>query len=115
MDLRSLFNPAASYAPALGFLLIGGLLQIVIGIATMYAVGRELADRTAPEWLEAARARRRGVAWEARAVHGGPLPAGGGAGSGCSRAWYGIPVRGPAWLLVVGTAAFVLAIQASAS
>ena len=70
VDLRSLFNPAASYAQALGFLLIGGLLQVVIGIATIYAVGRELADGTAPEWLEAARGSTcRGVARKARAVH----------------------------------------------
>ena len=31
VDLRSLFNPAASYAQALGILLISGLLRVVIG------------------------------------------------------------------------------------
>ena len=113
VDLRSLFNPAASYAQALGFVLIGGLLQVVIGMATIYAVGRELADGTAAEWLEAAR--------------GSTLPRRGSESSrrtpsctafwwwcccGGYAAWYGIPVRGPAWLLAVGTVAFVLASQA---
>jgi ABC-2 type transport system permease protein len=33
---------------------------------------------------------------------------------GAYAAWYGIPVQGPAWLLVVATLAFVLATQAFA-
>ena len=112
VDLRTLFNPAASYAQALGFLLIAALLQIVIGLATIYAVGRELADGTAPEWLEAARGSTL-AAWLGKL---GPYTlvhcllavvlCGGYA------AWYGIPVRGPAWLVIVGMAAFVLASQA---
>ncbi len=112
LDLRTLFNPAASYAQALGFLLIGGLLHVVIGLATIYAVGRELADGTAPEWLDAAGGSTV-VAWLGKlgtytVLHcllvvvllGGYT------------IWYGIPVRGPAWLLVVAVAASVLAIQA---
>jgi ABC-2 type transport system permease protein len=114
LDLRTLFNPAGSYAQALGFVLIGGLLQIVIGLATIYAVGRELADGTAPEWLEAARGSTL-AAWLGKL---GPYTVwhcllvvvllGGYA------IWYDIPVHGPAWLLVVATAASVLAIQAFA-
>ena len=114
LDLRTLFNPAGSYAQALGFLLIGGLLQIVIGLATIYAVGRELADGTAPEWLEAARGSTL-TAWLGKL---GPYTL-----SHCLLVvlllggyaiWYDIPIRGPAWLLIVATATSVLAIQAFA-
>jgi ABC-2 type transport system permease protein len=112
VDSRSLFNPAGSYAQALGFLLIGGLLQVVIGLATIYAVGRELTDKTVPEWLETARGST-AAAWLGKL---GPytvlhcllvwvlL--------GAFAEWYGIPIRGPAWLLVVATVGFVLASQA---
>ncbi len=112
VDLRSLFNPAASYAQALGILLVGGLLQVVIGIATIYVVGRELADGTVPEWLKAARGST-AAAWLGKlapytAFHCVLVVA----LVGLLVTWYGIPVRGPAWLLVVATAAFVLASQA---
>jgi ABC-2 type transport system permease protein len=114
VDLRSLFNPAASYAQALGYLLIGGLLQVVIGMATIYAVGRELADGTAAEWLETAGGST-AVAWIGKlapyTVFHCVLAA---VLLGLFGAWYGIPVRGPAWLLAVGAAAFVLATQALA-
>ena len=112
LDLRWLFNPAVSYAQALGFLLICALLQIVIGLATIYAVGRELSDGTAAEWLEAARGSTV-TAWLGKLGTYALLH--------CLLAvvllggyaiWYGIPVRGPAWLLVVAVAAFVLAVQA---
>ena len=114
LDLRTLFNPAGSYAQALGFLLIGGLLQIVIGLATIYAVGRELADGTASEWLEAARGSTL-AAWVGKL---GPYTV-----SHCLLVvvllggyaiWYDIPVHGPAWLLVVATMVFVVATQAFA-
>jgi ABC-2 type transport system permease protein len=112
VDFRSLFNPAVSYAQALGLLLIGGLLQVVIGLATIYAVGRELADGTAPEWLEAARGST-AAAWLGKlglytAFHCLLVTA----LYGLYLTWYGIPVHGPAWLLVVATVAFVLATQA---
>jgi ABC-2 type transport system permease protein len=112
VDLRSLFNPAGSYAQALGFVLIGGLLQVVIGMTTIYAVGRELADGTATEWLETAQGST-AAAWLGKlapytVVHCGLVAA----LLGLFGAWYGIPVRGPAWLLVIGTVGFVLAAQA---
>jgi ABC-2 type transport system permease protein len=112
VDLRSLFNPSGSYAQALGFLLIGGLLTVVIGVATIYAVGRELADGTAAEWLEAAHGST-AAAWLGKlapytAFHCVLVAA----LLGLFRAWYGIPVRGPVWLLAVATLAFVLACQA---
>jgi len=114
LDLRTLFNPTASYAQALGFFLIAALLQIVIGLATIYAVGRELADGTAREWLEAA-GDSTVMAWLGKLA---PYTVahcllmvvllGGYA------IWYGIPVHGPVWLLVVSAFAFVLATQAFA-
>jgi ABC-2 type transport system permease protein len=114
VDLRSLFNPATSYAQALGILLISGLLQVVIGMSTLYVVGRELADGTASDWLEAGRGSTVAAwvgklgpyaLWHCLLVMGL---------LGAYVAWYGIPVRGPIWLLVLATIAFVLASQAFA-
>jgi ABC-2 type transport system permease protein len=114
VDLRTLFNPTASYAKALGFLLIVALLHIVVALATIYAVGRELADETAPEWLEAARGSTM-AAWLGKL---GPYTL-----LHCLllilllegyAAWYGIPVPGPAWVLIVAAVAFVVATQAFA-
>jgi len=112
LDLRTLFNPAASYAQALGYLLIGGLVQIVMGIATIYAVGRELADGTAADWLAAARGSTL-AAWVGKLAPYTVLE--------CLLVvvlfagytlWYDIPVRGPAWLLGLATLAWVVASQA---
>jgi ABC-2 type transport system permease protein len=111
LDLRILFNPTVSYAQALGYLLIGGLLQIVIGLATIYAVGRELTDRTAPEWLEAARGSALtawiGKLWPYTVLHSllAVILVWG------YTVWYEISVRGPIWLLLVGAVAFVVAVQ----
>jgi ABC-2 type transport system permease protein len=114
VDLRTLFNPTASYAKALGFLLITALLHIVVALATIYAVGRELVDETAPQWLETARGSTL-AAWLGKL---GPYALAhcllAVALLGAYAAWYGIPVQGPAWLLVVATVAFVLATQAFA-
>jgi ABC-2 type transport system permease protein len=111
VDLRSLFNPPVSYAQALGIFLVGALLHVVIGMSTIYAVGRELADGTAAEWLETARGSTV-AAWLGKLAPYTLLQ------SllvvalvGFFVAWYDIPVRGPAWLLVVATAAFVMATQ----
>ena len=112
VDLRSLFNPSGSYAQALGFLLIGGLLTVVIGVATIYAVGRELADGTAAEWLETARGST-AAAWIGKlAPYTMFLCVLAVALLGLFGRWYGIPVRGPVWFLAVATLAFVLACQA---
>lgn len=112
VDVRSLFNPAGSYTQALGFVLIGGLLTVVLGVATIYAVGRELADGTATEWLQAAGGST-AAAWLGKlapyTVFGCVLVA---ALLGLFGVRYGIPVRGPAWLLAGATVAFVLACQA---
>lgn len=54
VDLRVLFNPAVNYGRAFVIVFIGGLLQVVVGLSTVYLVGRELADQTASEWLTAA-------------------------------------------------------------
>jgi ABC-2 type transport system permease protein len=55
VDLRILFNPPVNYGRAFVIVFIGGLLQVVVGISTIYLVGRELADKTATEWLTTAR------------------------------------------------------------
>jgi ABC-2 type transport system permease protein len=111
VDLRSLFNPAGSYAQALGIFLIAALLHLVIAMSTIYTVGRELADGTAAEWLETARGST-AAAWLGKlAPYTGfhcVLVVG---LLGLFGAWYDIPVRGPAWLLAVGTVGFVLATQ----
>jgi ABC-2 type transport system permease protein len=112
VDLRTMFNPTASYAQALGLLLIAALLQIVIGLATIYAIGRELADETAPEWLDTAHGSTV-AAWVGKLAPYTLL--------NCVlmlvlvlayATWYGIPIHGPGWLLIVATLAFVLATQA---
>jgi len=111
LDLRNLFNPTASYAVSLGFVLIAALLQVVIGLSTIYAVGREISDGTTAEWLEAAR----GSTFVACVGKLAPytvlhcvslLVLLGGYAS-----WYQIPVRGPVWLLVISALAFVVASQ----
>jgi ABC-2 type transport system permease protein len=107
-----MFNPTASYAQALGLLLICALLQIVIGLATMYVVGRELADETVPEWLETAQGSTV-AAWVGKLAPYTLL--------NCVlmlvlvlayATWYGIPIHGPGWLLIVTSLAFVIATQA---
>jgi ABC-2 type transport system permease protein len=113
VDSRILFNPGVSYARGVAVVLVVGLLQVVIALSTAYAVGRELRDATAGEWLAAAGGSRL-LAWLGKmglyfAVHlalmlllvGGFL------------AWFHIPVRGPG-SLALGGVAFVLACQAIA-
>jgi ABC-2 type transport system permease protein len=111
VDLRSLFNPAVSYAQALGIFLVAALLHVVIGMSTIYAVGRELADGTAAEWLETAQGST-AAAWLGKVAPYTVLHCVLVVGLlGLFGAWYDIPVRGPAWLLMVATAAFVLATE----
>jgi ABC-2 type transport system permease protein len=62
VDSRLLFNPGVSYAVGVGLVLIVGILQVVSGLSGIYAVGRELRDATAPDWLAAAGGSR-AAAW----------------------------------------------------
>ncbi|GAB4090906.1 ABC transporter permease [Hydrogenophaga soli] len=51
---HNLFNPAGDYEPFLGLSLIPAVLHILAMTAGVWAVGRELRDRTLAEWLNAA-------------------------------------------------------------
>src|SRR6185436_19927817 len=112
VDARVLFNPGVSYAVGVGLVLIVALVQIVAGISTIYVVGRELSDRTAGEWLDAAGGSAT-VAWIGKLVPyvlwdlvlmlvliGGFV------------AWFHIPVLGNLGVLTVGALAFSLASKA---
>jgi len=112
VDARLLFNPGVSYAVGVGLVLIVALVQIVAGISTIYVVGRELSDRTAGEWLEAAGGSVV-VAWIGKLVPyvlwdlvlmlvliGGFV------------AWFHMPVLGSLGVLTVGALAFSLASKA---
>src|SRR2546425_2032299 len=114
VDTHVLFNPGVNYARALGLLLIGALLQIAIGVTTVYAIGRELADATVKEWVAAAGGSPL-IAWVGKlvpyAVYDCLLVL---TLVGAYAAWFRMPVRGEAWLLGAGCVAFVLACQALA-
>lgn len=51
---HNLFNPAGDYEPFLGLSLIPAVLHILAMTAGVWAVGRELRERTLAEWLNAA-------------------------------------------------------------
>src|SRR5260370_4588802 len=114
VDTHVLFNPGVNYARALGLLLIGAVLQIAIGVTTVYAIGRELADATVKEWVAAAGGSPL-IAWVGKlvpyAVYDCLLVL---TLVGAYAAWFRMPVRGEAWLLGAGCVAFVLACQALA-
>ena len=114
VDARILFNPGVSYARGVAVVLVVGLLQVVIALSTAYAVGRELRDATAGEWLAAAGGSRL-IAWFGKM---GPyfvchlalmlLLLGG------FLAWFHVPVRGGPGFLALSCVAFVLACEAIA-
>lgn len=112
VDARLLFNPGVSYAVGVGLVLIVALVQIVAGISTIYVVGRELSDRTAGEWLEAAGGSVV-VAWIGKLVPylfwdlGLMLVLIGG-----FVAWFHMPVLGNLGVLALGAFAFSLATKA---
>jgi ABC-2 type transport system permease protein len=112
VDSRLLFNPAINYARGVGLVLVVGLMQIVLGLSTIYVVGRELRDSTAGEWLAAAGGSPI-VAWIGKlapylvydlvlmlVLVGGFV------------AWFHTPVRGNLGFLTLGAVAFSLASRA---
>lgn len=114
VDARLLFNPASNYARGVGLVLIIGVLQIVSGLSAIYAIGSELRDATAAEWLHTADGSTV-VAWIGKLapyivfdllltliVAGGFI------------AYFRIPVLGHVGVLVLGTAGFALATKAIA-
>ena len=54
VDARTLFNSQTSYELLLVPLIHAGILHLLLCLGAASAVGRELRDATAPEWLEAA-------------------------------------------------------------
>lgn len=114
VDTRLLFNPASNYARGVGLVLIIGVLQVVAGLSAIYAIGSELRDATASEWLQTAGGST-AAAWIGKLafyiicdllltliIVGGFI------------AYFQIPVLGNIGLLVLGAAAFALATKAIA-
>ena len=114
VDAHALFNPGVNYARALGLLLVGGVLQVVIGVTTAYAIGRELADATVREWVAAAGGSPL-VAWVGKlvpyAMYDSLLVL---TLVGAYAAWFQMPVHGQPWVVGLGCVAFVVACQALA-
>jgi len=114
VDTHVLFNPGVNYARALGLLLIGAVLQVAIGVTTVYAIGRELADATVKEWVAVAGGSPV-IAWVGKlvpyAVFDCLLVL---TLVGTYAAWFQMPVRGQAWLMALGCVVFVVACQALA-
>jgi ABC-2 type transport system permease protein len=112
IDRHALFNPQLNYIYFLLTTLLPTMLQIFILITTVQAIGSELKEKTAPEWLAGA-----GFStW--RAVLGKLLP------QTIHYVflsmfmiilllhWLAFPVRGSLGMIAAGTVLFVLAYQA---
>lgn len=114
LDAHTLFNPQLNYVYFLVTALLPTMLQIFVTLATVQAVGVELKESSASEWLAAAGS----VSW--RAVAGKLLPytlhftllsfftlA-------LLFRWIGVPLQGSLQVIAAGTLLFVLAYQAVA-
>lgn len=51
MDFHSIANPTANYSLYLSSILMPGVIFLLVIIATVYAVGSEMKDRTSARWL----------------------------------------------------------------
>lgn len=112
IDRHALFNPQLNYVYFLLTMLLPTMLQIFILITAVQAIGSELKEKTAPEWLAGA-----GFStW--RAVLGKLLPQTihyvllGMFMIILLFRWLAVPVRGSLGMIAVGTVLFVLAYQA---
>jgi ABC-2 type transport system permease protein len=112
IDRHALFNPQLNYVYFLLTMLLPTMLQIFILITTVQAIGSELKEKTAPEWLAGA-----GFStW--RAVLGKLLPQTihyvflGMFMIILLFHWLAVPVRGILGMIAAGTVLFVLAYQA---
>lgn len=112
MERHTLFNPELSYLSYLLAALLPTMLQVFVLVAAVQALGSELKDGTAAEWLAAAGGR----VW--KAVLGKLLPA-------TVHFWLmglamvavlfralGLPLSGSLTAIVAGTLLFVLAVEA---
>lgn len=104
-----LFNPNLNYLVYLLPTLMPAMLQIFILLTAVLAVGSEIREGTAKSWMETAGGS------PLKAVTGKLLPYGthflivGLAMLAILRAGFGMPIRGSAAWIAVGTAAFVIA------
>ena len=112
VERHTLYNPQLSYLTYLLIPLLPAMLQIFVLVTTVWAVGRELREGTAPAWLEAAGGS------PTRAVLGKLLPYTAGfvlqlvAMNGLQFTVLGVPLAGSAVLVAVAELALVLAVQA---
>lgn len=112
MERHTLFNPELSYLSYLLAALLPTMLQVFVLVAAVQALGAELKDGTAADWLATAGGR----VW--KAVLGKLLPAtvhfwlmGLAMVAALFRA-LGLPLRGSLGAIVIGTLLFVLAVEA---
>lgn len=111
VDPHALFNPQLNYVYYLLTMLLPTMLQIFILITAVQAIGSELKEKTASEWLATA-----GSTW--RAVVGKLLPQTihylflGMFMIILLFQWLAIPVRGSLGMIAAGTVLFVMAYQA---
>lgn len=112
LDQHTLFNPQLNYVYFLVTALLPTMLQIFMMLATVHAVGVELKESTAGEWLTASG----GSTW--RALAGKLLPytvvfvALALLMLAVLFRWVGVPLQGSLQVTVVATILFVLAYQA---
>jgi ABC-2 type transport system permease protein len=112
LDSHTLFNPQLNYAYFLVAALLPTMLQIFVTIGTVHAVGIELKESTAGEWLATAGNR----SWSA--VTGKLLPYTvyfillGLVMLGVLFRLVGVPLQGNVPMIAAGTVLFVLAYQA---
>jgi ABC-2 type transport system permease protein len=111
-DIHPLFNPQLNYVSYIFVALFPTLLHVFVLLAAVNSVGSELREGTAGEWLAA------GGGSLARGLAGKLLPstvaflAVAGIAMALLYGALGVPLRGDAGLVALGTLLFVLAYQA---
>lgn len=114
LESHALFNPYLNYLYFLAGALMPTMLQIFIIIVTVYAVGVEMKEGSAREWLDTAG----GAPWAAVAGKLAPYTAGflcvGLLMNSYLFLWLKLPLRGSVTLIALATVLLVLAYQAVA-
>jgi ABC-2 type transport system permease protein len=114
VESRALFNPYLNYLYFLAGALMPTMLQIFIIVVTVYAVGVEMKEGTAREWINTAG----GSSWAAVAGKLAPYTAGFlcvGLLMNCYLfLWLKLPLRGSVTLIALATILLVLSYQAVA-
>ena len=114
VESRALFNPYLNYLYFLAGALMPTMLQIFIIVVTVYAVGVEMKEGSAREWLDTAG----GSQWRAVAGKLAPYTAGflcvGLLMNSYLFLWLKLPLRGSVTLIALATVLLVLSYQAVA-